>query len=767
MPFISLLFILGSAFVQYFSQLPALGWLLSGCFIAMGGIRFFLARLILAFLLGLLWTSWYASTRLQVELPDDWQGESLVLQGDIIEITQQKPEFIQFVVATDTLSLAQQSMPFPADIKLSWYNLNQEHQPHNFPLKIGETWRFTVRLKKPRGFYNPGGFDYEKMLLLKNHRATGYIVNNTEPVRIQAATDYYLLRLRHYLGEKIAEQLPTSDLVGFIQALTLGLRHEISDEQWTVLQRTGTSHLMAISGLHIGLVAGLLYGIVSWSWRRSSYLMLRVATPIAAAGAGIIAAIIYSALAGFAIPTQRALVMIIVVMGAIIFRSHVMNGAVLALAAMIVLLIDPFASWSMGFWLSFGAVATIYFAIQGRLNLQTLWDKIGRTQWVVFIGLMPLTLAFFGQFSLISPLVNALAVPVAGFIIVPLALLGTLLLPFSTILAKYTLILADLSLRALWWVMETSSQWTFALVEFGAHHVVTITLALIGVIIILLPRGMPSRYIGIICLLPLFLWKNPAPKPGEFWFVLFDVGQGLSAMIRTTHHTLIYDTGDFFSDGFDGGSAVIITYFKKWGLSSIDTLLLSHQDADHTGGANSVLNQLNVQQLITSFPFEYEQIPQVLCRSGQRWSWDGVEFAILHPQSSMSKNNDNSCVLQVSTPSNRLLITGDIELLGELALVRAWNNTLKSDVLVVPHHGSLTSSSVLFINKVQPDYALYPVGYLNRFAFPKPAIVQRYEAINAIQLATDQTGMIEFVFPEFDKIHPPRLYREEEKRFWH
>jgi len=761
MPWLSLALLLGSVTVQYFPVLPAWHQLLAIILLLTCGVKFTISKLLLAFTVGVAWTSWHVAEKLQVELPSAWQGQTLTAQGYITDITQQHDDYLQFTLAGEQLSLGNTVLGFPAAIKLSWYNRERPY------LHIGERWQFSVRIKQPHGFYNQGGFDYERSTLLQNVRAVGYVVHKAHYERLADVKGYYLTRLRHYLGEEIAKKLSGSKLLGFIQALSLGLRHHIDDNQWEVLQRTGTSHLMAISGLHIGLVAGLVYGLISWCWRRSSWLMLKIPAPIASAWAGIIAAVIYSALAGFAIPTQRALTMIIIVMSAVIARRTVMSWYVLAFAAVVVLLIDPFASWSMGFWLSFGAVAVIYFAIQGRLSLQTLWDKVGRTQWVVFVGLMPLTLAFFGQFSLISPFINAIAVPWAGFIVVPLSLIGTLFIPFSSWLAEYLLIAADYSLRGLWWLMATSSQWPFAVMELTISRTWIIGLALLGIIILLMPRGMPARYTGFILLLPLYFWQEDSPKVGEFWFTLLDVGQGLSAVVRTANHVLVYDTGDFFSPGFDAGSSVIVPYLKYQGISKVDMLMLSHQNSDHTGGARSLMDKIGVQQLITSFPYNYKNHTALFCKAGQRWVWDNVEFAVLHPQKLEKDANNNSCVLQVKTRDNQLLLTGDIEKRAEQSLVARWGKALRSTVLVAPHHGSMTSSTPTFIAAVAPSYVLYPVGYLNRFGFPKAAIWQRYRQWQAMQLQTDKTGSLTFIFPQVGGVLPPRAYREEERRFWH
>ncbi|MCK5640480.1 MAG: DNA internalization-related competence protein ComEC/Rec2, partial [Gammaproteobacteria bacterium] len=536
--------------------------------------------------------------------------------------------------------------------------------------------------------------------------------------------------------------------------------------QWEVLIATGTNHLMAISGLHIGLVAGLVYLLVRWLWVFAGSLALTVPAPKAGAFAALLAAMVYAALAGFSIPTQRALVMIAVAMGAVLLQRHVLPRQGLALALLLVLLLDPLAVLAPGFWLSFAAVAVILYGMAGRLSPRGIWWRWGRVQWLVAIGLLPFMLLLFGRVAPLSPLANIIAVPWMGFLVVPLTLLGALLLPLTEPVANLLLTSAVWLVELLWPLLEGLADASSGL-QFPAPPLWAMLPGLIGMAWLLAPRGWPVRGLGIIGLLPMLLNSPAKPNAGEVWLTLLDVGQGLATVVQTTNHVLVYDTGPRFSDSFDTGKAVVAPYLQHRGIGRIDTLVISHGDNDHIGGAQSLSRALPVEEILTSVPGKIPWQRSTPCQRGQQWRWDGVDFEVLHPPSHYrSRGNDGSCVIRVSSRAGDVLLTGDIEALSELELVLQEADALQTRILIAPHHGSKTSSNESFVTAVAPEYVLLPVGYRNRYGLPNAEVVSRYQKAGSRLLDTASHGAISVVMGSQHDILPT-TYRSFARRYWH
>ncbi len=703
-----------------------------------------------------------AHTILATGLPSALQGRDLLLEGVIDSLPEQKQYGQRFLFKVKRAVAADlEAAHLPRTIRLNWYR--SDHH-----LEVGQGWRLLVRLKQPHGFMNPGGFDYEGWLFRHGIRATGY-VRPSEQNRYLSRENgigYRLDRMRAGLAAEIDQALGKSRFKGMVQALAIGLRQDISTQQWDVLLKTGTNHLMAISGLHVGLVAGLAFFLLRWGWSRSARLLQYWPAPKVGAVAAILAALVYAALAGFSIPTQRALIMVVVFMLAVICQRYRRPLDGLLLALLLVLALDPLAVMDAGFWLSFAAVAVILLGLGGRLGGQAGWWKWGRVHMVIALGLLPLTLLLFQKASLISPLANLIAVPLVSLLVVPLVLLGTLMLDAIPLLGRALLQLADGCLQLLWPVLGAMAELPAAQLHHAFVGPWVILPAALGTLWLLAPRGWPARWLGGVWLAVAFCMPHPRPAPGEARFTLLDVGQGLAAVVETRRRTLVFDTGPRFSDNFDAGRAVVLPYLISRGIKRIDTLIVSHGDNDHIGGAESLLNGMPVATILTGVPERLAEHGAARCQTGQQWRWDGVMFEMLHPGRRFSGDENNgSCVLKVSTAAGALLLTGDIEKRAETTLVKEQAAALQADVLVVPHHGSKTSSLPRFIRAVGPRWALFPVGYHNRYRLPRREIVERYNGYGAEPLASGLEGAISMrLGPE--TISPPQGYRRLNRHYW-
>ena len=717
------------------------------------------------FVAGAAWVALRAGLLLQEQLPSVLEGQDLRVIGRIADIPVQGERNLRFAFNVEQAWHGDQRVKIPHRIQLSVY------ENYSAPYQVGDAWEFMVRLKRPHGFHNPGGFDYAGYLFQQRVRATGYVREPaTSPYRVNAEAgipfSYRLNRFRQSLSERIRVLLPDDSFAAMITAFANGDDDAIPDEQWQVLNRTGTSHLIAISGMNIGLVAGLVFLLVRVLWSLPGVTVLWIPAPQVAAGAALLAALGYTALAGFAIPTQRALVMLTVVIGSVFLHRRVAPSALLALALLAVLLVDPLAVMAPGFWLSFAAVAAILYALVGTRTRG--WKErlfaFGYVQWVVAISLLPILLFMFAQASLLGPLANLLAIPVVESIVIPATLLGVVgnfFLPDN--LATWPFQLAAQAMAFLWPILETLAR--LQGLQWAQHHPPLWTLigALIGVALLLAPRGFPARWLGVIWCLPLFLVRPLAPAIGEMGFTLLDVGQGLSAVVRTHNHALVYDTGARLSARFDAGEAVVIPFLRHAGIARVDTLIVSHGDNDHIGGSASLLAAMPVMRVLSSVP---ERLPAAqACIAGESWEWDQVRFGFVHPEAeSLFEGNNRSCVLRIESRYGRVLLPGDLAAKAERALVRH-AYPLQAEVLVVPHHGSKSSSTEQFLDAVQPRMALFPVGYRNRYRHPHPSVVARYQERGIVLDDSATAGAISIHFGA-QGLQRSR-HRNDQRRYWH
>jgi competence protein ComEC len=528
---------------------------------------------------------------------------------------------------------------------------------------------------------------------------------------------------------------------------------------------------MAISGLHIGLVAGFAYFLFVRLWSVAATPVLWLAATRAAAVAALLAGLIYAGLAGFALPTQRALVMLAVIMAGVFLRRRIAASTSLCLALAAVLVVDPFSVLSAGFWLSFGAVAVILLGMTGRVRgmrpsrWQRAWWRWGRVQWLVAVGLLPLTIGWFLEYPLIAPLANLVAVPWAGFVLVPLVLsAAALLLPFPAI-GSVVLDGSRWAADVLWQFLESLADLELILQPTRAPPALALAAACVGAVLLIAPRGFPARALGVIWLLPLLLLPVPRPQHGEYWLTLLDVGQGLAAVVRTRSRVVVYDTGPSYAPGFDAGRDVVAPYLRHQGVRRVDTLIISHRHGDHAGGAEALLAALPVTTVMTNVSSWQGRAKR--CRERERWHWDGVDFRILHPQAGADGHgNDDSCVLEVTGPGGRLLLPGDLEERGEAALVSRLGEGLRAEVLVLAHHGGRSSSSDAFLDAVRPHMALIPVGYRNRFQFPHAEVLERLADRGVEIFDTASHGAITLKIGAGRGFQRPRLERAASARIW-
>lgn len=718
--------------------------------------------LLVSFAIGFAWAGWRAQVRMADELPAAWQGVDVRIEGVVAGLPDRDThsERFDFRVENSLTPGAQ----VPGRIRLSWPAPEWNSQIVPQRLKAGERWQFTVRLKQPHGTANPNGFDYEAWLLERNIRATG-TVREKAGVNHTGQSGYALDRiqaLRDLLRERIQITLTNHPQAGVLTALAVGDQGAIPHANWRVYNRTGTSHLMSISGLHITLFAVLIGGLVYAVWRRMPALVLKLPARRAALLAGWVAALAYTLLAGFQIPAQRTLFMLTALVVGMWLLREPRPFSLLTLALFVVLLIDPWAVLAAGFWLSFGAVAAMMLAAQGLMVHSGKVIAWVRTQAAVTLALAPALLLLFHQISLASPLANMLAIPVVSMAVVPLTLLGAIFTP--------VLFVAAWLMQWVELVLQWMSAFSWASWALPAPEIFAVVLAVAGTAWLLMP-GLPARWLGSLMFLPLLFPQVIKPEPGTFEAEVLDVGQGTAVLIRTANRSLLYDTGPTFGDN-DAGQHMVLPRLRALGISKLDGLMLTHDDSDHTGGAASVMRDVEIGWLMSSLPPDHALLNRknLRCQRGQSWQWDGVMFEILNPpelayaQSGRSDNN-KSCVLKVSQGKQSLLLTADAERVGELEMTERVAEKLASTVLMAGHHGSGTSSIEEFLGLVKADYVVYSCGLRNRYGHPHPDVLARFRALGVETHRSDLHGWIKIVFDNEGVGFQHR--RDQFVRYWH
>ena len=752
-------FVAGIVSIYFITGLPGIPPVPAIAILCLIWLLFPVLRLFSSFGLGFFLMTLAAGQVLAHRLPDMLIEKPVILTGTIASLPENQQYRTRFNFAVENIRYQNKNWTGPKRIRLNWYG-------RHAPLVSGEKWQLNVKLKPARGLANPGGFDYERWLFQNRLTATGYVIVKEKNQRLSNAPRFSINHLRQHLRDRVLQHDSDSDNAALINALLIGDRSSMSESQWQILTATGTNHLLAISGLHIGLIAGLFYWLFNKIFRKTGRLLLYIPAHKFAALMAMLAAIAYAALAGFSIPTQRALVMLTVVLFFSLIDRSVKTLHITAIALLAVLLFDPLSVLSVSFWLSFTAVVIIVFALHSRVSPQNAWQQFGKVQWVVSLALIPMLLFAFQSFSLVAPLANLFAVPWVSFVVVPLVFVSALVSQFTSVFdALLTLI--NLSLDSLWWVLKELASLPLARWYGHLPNFWLFALCMLGAILLVAPRGLPFRMPGLVLFSLLFFGKTELIPEGGFKLVQLDVGQGLSSVIETNKHILVFDTGARYGDSYNMGAAVIVPYLRTLRTKKIDTLIISHGDNDHIGGMQALLTNFPVKRLLSGVmnktPYDFAKA----CVAGQHWQWDGVDFEILNPgKVKLLTRNNNSCVLKVSNGSHSVLLTGDIEKEAESTLLAREKQQLNSDVIVVPHHGSNTSSTVAFIQAVSPQWALFPVGYLNRFRFPRPGVVKRYIQQGSKIMLSSKEGAISMSIYPGKAIHV-ESYRQKLTGLWH
>lgn len=731
----ALAWLAGTGLCLLLPRLPGWPWLALAC---AGGLAAWWRygdwrRIAGALLLGFGLCGLHAAASLAGQLPQPLEGADVVVAGRIVELPLHETRRTRFLFRVDGTA-AQPPVLRGRLLRLAWYDDDPRPRAR---LRAGSRWQFTVRLRAPRGLRNPGAADGEKHAFAQRLAASGY-VRRPQDARLlapPAGVDAW----RERTSARIAAAVPLP-AARFVRALALGDTRGLDDTDWERLRATGLTHLIAISGFHVGLVAGfaaLLAGALWWLWPRLGY---RLPRQQGAAVAGLLGAAGYAAVAGFALPTVRTVLMIAVVVAARLARRSLSTSQALALAAIAVLAADPLATLGAGFWLSFVGVAWLLWCLPPEAERRPLRDLVS-AQAVASLGLLPLTAALFGQASLAGPLVNLLAVPWWSLVVVPLALLGTLLETLWSGAGEWAWRWAAQAFEPSWRLFVWLAEGPLALWWLPEAGWFALPLALLGAFWLLLPHGVPGKPLALLLWLPL-LWPDRAlPARGEVELVVVDVGQGLAVLVRTARHALLYDMGPAVRDGFDAGERAVAPALRGLGVAQLDMAVVSHDDSDHAGGWPAVRRQFPVATVLA--PPDSTTPATRRCVAGQRWTWDGVEFRVLHPTPHFPYlENESSCVLRVQGAHGSALLTGDIGEVIERTLVRRDAAALRTDVVLVPHHGSRGSSDPAFIAAADARVAVFSTGADNRFRHPRLEVVARWCASGAAAYDTARSGAL-------------------------
>ena len=731
-------------------------------------------------------TLWQATNRLNDKLLVTCEG--LALEADILVAELPNPIDIgvKWIGEVVRYEPTPQCPRLPSRLSMGWYTgFSGETAGPPPPVHVGEIWRLPIKLKRTVAPLQMSGFDVEAYWFANQIGATGTVQGKQAKQQSQQhvlvidhrqSVGVLIEALREWLRTRMDEALQGQPFRGVIVALVLGDQKGISAEQWRLFSATGIGHLVSISGMHITLFAAVASWLVLLLWKRSARLCMWVPAPKVAAVAGFMLAMFYSLLAGWGVPAQRTVWMLGAVVLGVLIQSKPSPVHILSFAATLLMLLDPWCVLSAGFWLSFGAVVVLMYASVGRYTLvKQRWKPLRealQAQWVVTIGLTPITCLLFSQLSLISPLANAFAIPWVSFVVTPLAMLGAFTGWEWTLQYAHT---------AFAWVMvplETMAQWSWATHPMAQPPVIVGLASVMGGLWILAPPGVPLKPLAWMLFTSLWWWPAERPAEGEVVLEFLDIGQGNAVAIQTRQHVLIYDTGPANNPQADSGSRVLAPWLNQHGIVHPDMLILSHQDSDHAGGAKTLM-ALNAPKAFSSSMDEEHEILQWVtsraithqpCRAGQRWTWDGVAFELLFPDDedfkTWNKPNDTSCVLKVSTHHHSALLVGDIGIAQERALIERYGASLQSHLLLAPHHGSKTSSSEAFLDTVQPSVAVFQVGYRNRYGHPKQEVLERYIQREIMALRSDQTGAIRVHYRNTTAPHIEHA-KSARQRYWH
>ena len=708
----------------------------------------------IALVAGMLYTTLRAQARVDDLLAPALDTQTLALTGQVVGLPQRSGAGVRFGFRPEPASV-----PLPAQLAVSWYPARGDAQPVP-AFGPGQRLTLTLRLRRHHSNFNPGGFDYAGWQFARGVGGGAYVRGGAlvpggtrgPGERIDAVRDRIRARIATLLDP------PTAALV---TAMAVGDQGGIDAAQWHILRATGTAHLVAISGLHVSIVAGLAGVLAGGLWRRIPALALRLPAQRAAICAAALAALAYATLAGFGVPVTRAVLMVLIASAALLCARRLPARHVLVLALGGVVIYDPWAVLAAGFWLSFGAVAALVLVLAGRREAPSRVGGLVRAQWGISLVTAPLLLSLFGAVSLVAPLANLVAIPLVTVAVVPWVLGGVLSGTDGPIL------LAGAVLAQAMDVLEIAAGWSWASWSHGEAPQVLVALAVAGGVWLLLPHATPLRILGALAMVPMLLWVPARPPVGHFEATVIDVGQGLAVHVRTHHHDLLYDTGRTYYRGGDAGERIVVPYLRATATRQLDMLVLSHGDNDHVGGAISVVGALPVVRRVAGEGVDGAGLAlDGQCAAGTTWTWSGVAFAWLHPPAGarLTRDNNRSCVLHVRGAGGSLLLPGDIESGIEATLVSA-GAVPSSTVVVAPHHGSKSSSSRSFIAAVGASQVVFASGRGNPFGHPVEAVVARWAASGARTWRTDRDGAVHFSF-DADRVRAAAL-APVRRRYWH
>ena len=768
----------------------------------------FFVRLSLVFVLGLTWATLWGEGVKGQQLPLSQDKNDFFLTGVVSGVPQTNGLRTRFVLEVEsvealTTSIHVRELPNLQRVLLNWYGGRR--------VRPGERWQLTVRLRTPRGFANPGGFDYAGWLFQRQISATGYVREQGVNKNLGQSGQYVIDQFRWDVLKKIESLDFSAASKGLLAALTIGDKQGLDSETWMHMRFTGTVHLAVVSGLHIGMVAGLGMLVGNFLGR----CLVTVGVPVSRQQVAVILsgglALTYALLAGFSLSTQRALIMLCVFLLGTLFKRKLRPELALLWALAIVVAIDPLAALSSGFWLSFIAVATFLLWFLPRPRGGYLQDLIS-AQLIIFLPLAGLLSLFQGEVSLLSPLVNLLAIPWLGIAVVPLALLGMLLLPLAPDIASEIWSVAawqlDVFDRAATWLSNYAAYFVWTL---PAGQSVLLSVALLfTAAVMLMPAGLGLRSMAMVLLLAVALSNQSFLKrqdSGEqlalsddssLTLAVLDVGQGLSVVAINNGRAVVYDTGPKYSDKFNAGSGIIAHYLRAQGVSTLDGLMLSHGDADHIGGTQGLLEHFKPAYILAGQPLRLPMSGVDNCLAGQNflgngvagqsWKQAGVTFEILYPwhvwpkgsptslagpldqhlNNGLNKrsDNDSSCVLLIRYRDKTILIPGDISVEVEAQLLTQGVLPASIDVLIAPHHGSRTSSSDAFVNHLSPTHVVYAAGFNHHFGHPAKTVFERYQRGGARAWLTGEAGAIIFTWSS-DGHFEAYSWRDKGRRYWH
>lgn len=739
--------------------------------------------------LGACWHLSWANNLLAERLPEILEGQTLQVEGVVIGLPERSLIAQQFQF--EILQTA--SGFFPRKVTLNYYG--------GATVIPGQHWRFAVRLNRPHGFSNPGGFDYEAWLFQQGVSARGYVRDSpwnqlmTEPSSgVGFSPSAWLHTARYLLKIKLQRMLAGSEYGGLLIALLLGDRSAISQDSWALFTATGSNHLFVISGLHIGMISGFAFTLALVVAKLVRIGRLLPAQKFAAFFA-LAAAFMYAFLAGFSMPTQRAFIMIAALICGLFWNTRYQISFRILLAVFVVLLLNPLALTNSGFWLSFIAVAALLaFAgssqasasveqieIPARDRVRAIANLFIRPQLIVFLALAVPLIFFTQQLSLLAPVVNIIAIPVVGFLIVPICFTALLL---SFAYESAAILLFDIAhgiISLLIKFMEFLVEWGAGVLQLQVTQPNSwnVLVLFFAVLLLLLPKGVCRKSLVLpllFCVLPIpERLRSPNTQGNILRLHVVDVGQGLAVIVQTRNHALLYDTAANLSPDFNIGSAVVVPALRALGIRSLAAVVVSHGDNDHAGGLRGIEPNITIERLISNGKELNTKLPIELCRDASAWEWDGVEMRFLQSGLDYSSENNNSCVLQIRSSVGSVLLPGDIEREAEAQLARKYGAELASEVLLAPHHGSRSSSSYAFLKRVEPDYVVFSAGYRNSFGHPHDMVVTRYGEFASKILTTADTGMISFEFNDAnsenvaqkDKTIFISEHRKQNSRYWH